>query len=167
MNVDLNAEINAQLKRCKDLADDATEDGESPLSQRAAALTTLNNLLKEITKSQLEVINMSRLQALEQTLIDLLPEFLSDDQTQEFMAEYERRLTFTPGISPVFQQASLEQRSAFLTISRATPTSASSAFPMSTTSISPISSARLTPTPISTFFSTSARSWASQRCFTG
>jgi len=93
MNVDLNAEINAQLKRCKDLADDATEDGESPLSQRAAALTTLNNLLKEITKSQLEVINMSRLQALEQTLIDLLPEFLSDDQTQEFMAEYERRLT--------------------------------------------------------------------------
>ena len=56
-------------------------------------MTALNNLLKEITKSQLEVINMSRLQLLEQTLIDLLPEFLSDTQITDFMAEYERRLS--------------------------------------------------------------------------
>jgi len=36
MNVDINAEINTQLDRCKALADDAAEDSESPLSQRAA-----------------------------------------------------------------------------------------------------------------------------------
>lgn len=93
MNVDINAEINAQLERCRTLAQDAEEDRESPLSQRAAAMTALNNLLKEITKSQLEVINMSRLQLLEQTLIDLLPQFLSDTQITEFMAEYEHRLS--------------------------------------------------------------------------
>jgi len=93
MNVDINAEINNQLDRCRELAQDAAEDSESPLSQRAAAMTALNNLLKEITKSQLEVINMSRLQLLEQTLIDLLPEFLSDTQITDFMAEYERRLS--------------------------------------------------------------------------
>jgi hypothetical protein len=92
MNVDLNVEINAQLKRCVALANEAEEDGGSPLSQRAAALTTLNNLLKEITKSQLEVVNMSRLQVLEQTIIDLLPQFLPPEQIEEFMAEYEKRL---------------------------------------------------------------------------
>ena len=93
MKIDLSKEIANQLRRCQALADNAEEDGNSPLSQRAAALTAMNNLLRDITKSQLEVINMSRLQVLEQTLIDLLNEMLPDAQLAEFMTEYERRLS--------------------------------------------------------------------------
>lgn len=93
MKIDLSKEINDQLKRCQTLADEAEADSGSPLSQRATALTAMSNLLKEITRSQLEVVNMSRLQVLEQTLIDLLNEMLSEEQLTEFMLEYERRLS--------------------------------------------------------------------------
>ena len=93
MKIDLPDEIARHLDRCRALADDAEEDEVSPLSQRAAAMTAMNNLLRELTKTQLEVINMARLQALEQTLIDTLNEFLSPEQMRGFLGEYERRLS--------------------------------------------------------------------------
>lgn len=93
MKIDLSSEITSQLRRCRALAQEAEEDSGSPLSQRAAALVAMNNLLKEITRVQLEVINLQRLQVLEQTLIDLLTELLPDSSLEEFMTEYERRLS--------------------------------------------------------------------------
>jgi len=93
MKIDINLEVADHLERCKSLARDAEEDSSSPLSQRAAAMTALSNLLRDVTKTQLEVINMSRLQTLEQTIIDLLNEVLTDVQIAEFLVEYERRLS--------------------------------------------------------------------------
>lgn len=92
MKIDLNSEIAEHLERCRALAINAEEDETSPLSQRATAMSAMSRLLKELTKTQLEVINMSRLQVLEQTVIDLLNEMLTDDQIREFMNEYTRRL---------------------------------------------------------------------------
>lgn len=93
MKIDLNSEIHSQLRRCRALAQEAEEDQGSPLSQRAAALVAMSNLLKEITRVQLEVINLQRLQVLEATIIELLSETLSNEQLEEFIAEYERRLS--------------------------------------------------------------------------
>jgi hypothetical protein len=93
LTMDLTKEISDHLDRCRTLAEEAEQDTSSPLSQRAAALTSMNNLLREMTRSQLEVINMARLQVLEQTLIELLTEMLSEEQLQEFLTEYERRLS--------------------------------------------------------------------------
>ena len=92
VQIDLRQEIANQLKRVTELAEEANEDTGSQLGQRASAMATCSALLKEITRTQAEVINMSRIQVIERTLIELLPTWLTEEQLDQFMAEYEERL---------------------------------------------------------------------------
>jgi len=92
MKIDLNEKIQTHLQRLESLANEAAEDDEESYSSRAAALTALTAVLKELTKTQAEVINMERLMRIEATTIEVLKRYLDLDQQEEFLKELEEKL---------------------------------------------------------------------------
>lgn len=92
MKIDLNVKIQEHLVRLESLAEEAVGDTEESYSSRASALTALTAVLKELTKTQAEVINMERLMRIEATTIAILKEYLTPDQHEEFLLDLEERL---------------------------------------------------------------------------
>jgi len=92
MKIDLNEKIQTHLARLEDLADEAADDAEESYSSRASALTALTAVLKELTKTQAEVINMERLMRIEATTIEVLKRHLTPDQQEEFLKELGEKL---------------------------------------------------------------------------
>jgi len=88
----LNAELNEHYDRLKNLAIEAETNQIDSLGQRASAMGSLTTLLKEIIKEQKEVINLERLQIMEQSLIKTMKKYLSEDQQAEFVITYEDAL---------------------------------------------------------------------------
>jgi len=92
MKIDLNKKIQTHLQRLESLANEAAGDTEESYSSRASALTALTAVLKELTKTQAEVINMERLMRIEATTIEVLKRHLTSDQHEEFLLELEESL---------------------------------------------------------------------------
>lgn len=92
MKIDLNQEIEEHFQRLKDLAEDAENDAEEKLSGRAAAMSALSSMLRELTKTQAEVINMARLQRIEKVTVDVMKEYLSQKQMDDYLSRLEEAL---------------------------------------------------------------------------
>lgn len=92
MKIDLSEKIETHFARLESLAEEAAADDEESYSSRASALTALTNVLKELTKTQAEVINMERLMRIEATTIEVLKKHLTIEQQEEFLVELGARL---------------------------------------------------------------------------
>lgn len=84
MKIDLNQKVNDHLTRLEVLAKDAADDHEESFSSRASAMTALSKMLSELTKTQAEIINMSRLQRVEQALIEAAKEIFAPEEYEVF-----------------------------------------------------------------------------------
>lgn len=84
MKIDLNEKVEAHFQRLEELAEDAAEDHEESFSSRASAMTALSKMLTELTKTQAEIINMARLQRVEQALIEAAKEIFAPEDYNIF-----------------------------------------------------------------------------------
>ena len=84
MKIDLNQKVEKHFQRLEQLAIDAENDHEESFSSRAAAMSVLSKMISELTKTQAEIINMSRLQRVEQALIEAVKEIFPPDDYHIF-----------------------------------------------------------------------------------
>ena len=87
MQINLDDALTKHLKRVEAMAEVAAEDEDESYSSRASAMTALTNLIEKIIKQQKDVVNMRRLQQVEQIIIKTTSKYLSDSQKQEFISE--------------------------------------------------------------------------------
>ena len=92
MIINLNDRIAEHYKRVENLAKEAAEDEEQTYSSRAAAMTAVSSMLRDLKKDQEELINMERLMQIEQITIDTVKEFLTPDQIEVFLGRLEERV---------------------------------------------------------------------------
>jgi len=84
MQIDLNKEITAHFTRIEGLAEQASKDQDESFSSRASAMTALTAIIKELTKTQAEVINMELILKTEQALIEAAKEIFPSDKYHIF-----------------------------------------------------------------------------------
>lgn len=89
--VDMSQELLAQFKLTRAILEEAIADDEAPLNHITGVITAATTLLKELTKSQTELYNASRLQKLEAALVKTL-KTLPKEAQERFFAEYEEEL---------------------------------------------------------------------------
>lgn len=92
MQVNLNEEIADHLTRVKDLANEAADDDGESYSSRASAMRAMTDILRDLTKSQEEIINMERLMRFEQVTIELLKKKLDQKSFDAFIYTLENTL---------------------------------------------------------------------------
>lgn len=92
MNINLNEEIGAHFQRLRNLANEAQEDEEQSFSSRASAMSALTSIIKELTKTQEEIINMERLMRIENVTIETVKQFLTPEQQGIFLERLEEML---------------------------------------------------------------------------
>jgi len=92
MKIDLEEKIYEHLDRIESLAREAAFDDDERFSSRAAAMTAMTTMLKDLVKSQKEIYNISRQQALESALIETVKETMSEKQYDTFLNKFEEAL---------------------------------------------------------------------------
>lgn len=94
MKLDLKDKIAEHFKRLENLADQAAEDQEESYSSRASAMVALTAVIKELTKEQEKIHNMSAIQELQSSIVEALEEY-SPELKEEVLVILERRLCNT------------------------------------------------------------------------
>ncbi len=92
MQINLSGKINEHFERVEGLAKEAADDKDGSFSSRAAAMSALTRILSELTVTQAEVHNMERLMRVEAVTIEVLEEFLTETQQEEFLQRLEKVL---------------------------------------------------------------------------
>jgi len=84
MKINLSEKIGIHLLRIERLAEEAELDADEGFSARAAAMNTLTSIIKELTKTQAEIVNMEHLLKTEQALIEAAKEIFPPEQYHIF-----------------------------------------------------------------------------------
>lgn len=92
MIIDLNKEMEDQLRRVTDLADEAANDDSQGFQSRASAMTACSTMLAQLTKAQESLITMENLNKTERCIIETVKDYLSENQLQELLDRLERNL---------------------------------------------------------------------------
>lgn len=93
MIIDLNQEMEDQLTRVKDLADEAAQDAEQGFQSRAAAMSACSTMLAQLTKAQESLVTMERLSKVERCIIETVKEYLEEEQLSELLQKLEANLS--------------------------------------------------------------------------
>ena len=93
MIIDLNQEMEDQLTRVKDLADEAAQDAEQGFQSRAAAMSACSTMLAQLTKAQESLVTMERLSKVERCIIETVKEYLSEKNLEELLQKLEANLS--------------------------------------------------------------------------
>ena len=93
MIIDLNQEMEDQLTRVKDLADEAAQDAEQGFQSRAAAMSACSTMLAQLTKAQESLVTMERLSKVERCVIETVKEYLEEKQLSELLQKLEANLS--------------------------------------------------------------------------
>jgi hypothetical protein len=93
MIIDLNQEMEDQLTRVKDLADEAAQDAEQGFQSRAAAMSACSTMLAQLTKAQESLVTMERLSKVERCVIETVKEYLSEKNLEELLQKLEANLS--------------------------------------------------------------------------
>ena len=93
MIIDLNQEMQDQLTRVKDLADEAAQDAEQGFQSRAAAMSACSTMLAQLTKAQESLVTMERLSKVERCVIETVKEYLEEEQLSELLQKLEANLS--------------------------------------------------------------------------
>lgn len=87
MRINLDQKVKDHFTRLETLAVDAEQDDEESFSSRASAMVALSKMLVELTKTQADIINMSRLQLVEQALIEAAKEIFDPEDYHIFTSK--------------------------------------------------------------------------------
>ena len=93
MIIDLNQEMEDQLTRVKDLADEAAQDAEQGFQSRAAAMSACSTMLAQLTKAQESLVTMERLSKVERCVVETVKEYLSEKNLEELLQKLEANLS--------------------------------------------------------------------------
>ena len=93
MIIDLNQEMEDQLTRVKDLADEAAQDADQGFQSRAAAMSACSTMLAQLTKAQESLVTMERLSKVERCVIETVKEYLVEEQLSELLQKLEVNLS--------------------------------------------------------------------------
>ena len=93
MIIDLNQEMEDQLTRVKDLADEAAQDADQGFQSRAAAMSACSTMLAQLTKAQESLVTMERLSKVERCVIETVKEYLSEKNLEELLQKLEANLS--------------------------------------------------------------------------
>ncbi len=93
MIIDLNQEMEDQLTRVKDLADEAAQDADQGFQSRAAAMSACSTMLAQLTKAQESLVTMERLSKVERCVIETVKEYLAEEQLSELLQKLEANLS--------------------------------------------------------------------------
>ena len=93
MIIDLNQEMEDQLTRVKDLADEAAQDAEQGFQSRAAAMSACSTMLAQLTKAQESLVTMERLSKVERCVIETVKEYLAEEQLSDLLQKLEANLS--------------------------------------------------------------------------
>ena len=93
MIIDLNQEMEDQLTRVKDLADEAAQDAEQGFQSRAAAMSACSTMLAQLTKAQESLVTMERLSKVERCVIETVKEYLAEEQLFDLLQKLEANLS--------------------------------------------------------------------------
>ena len=93
MIIDLNQEMEDQLTRVKDLADEAAQDSDQGFQSRAAAMSACSTMLAQLTKAQESLVTMERLSKVERCIIETVKEYLEEEQLSELLQKLEANLS--------------------------------------------------------------------------
>ena len=93
MIIDLNQEMEDQLTRVKDLADEAAQDADQGFQSRAAAMSACSTMLAQLTKAQESLVTMERLSKVERCVIETVIEYLAEEQLSELLQKLEANLS--------------------------------------------------------------------------
>ena len=93
MIIDLNQEMEDQLTRVKDLADEAAQDADQGFQSRAAAMSACSTMLAQLTKAQESLVTMERLSKVERCIIETVKEYLVEEQLSELLQKLEANLS--------------------------------------------------------------------------
>ena len=93
MIIDLNQEMEDQLTRVKDLADEAAQDNDQGFQSRAAAMSACSTMLAQLTKAQESLVTMERLSKVERCVIETVKEYLSEKNLEELLQKLEANLS--------------------------------------------------------------------------
>lgn len=93
MIIDLNQEMEDQLTRVKDLADEAAQDADQGFQSRAAAMSACSTMLAQLTKAQESLVTMERLSKVERCVIETVKEYLEEEQLSELLQKLEANLS--------------------------------------------------------------------------
>ena len=92
MQIDLAAAVARQVKRAEDLADEAAADVEQGFAARASALNALSSMLKELTKTQADLVNMASILRTERIIIETVKEHLTELELTQLIDKLEIKL---------------------------------------------------------------------------
>lgn len=92
MQIDLAAAVARQVKRAEDLADEAAADVEQGFAARASALNVLSSMLKELTKTQADLVNMASILRTERIIIETVKEHLTELELTQLIDKLEIKL---------------------------------------------------------------------------
>ena len=93
MIIDLNQEMEDQLTRVKDLADEAAQDADQGFQSRAAAMSACSTMLAQLTKAQESLVTMERLSKVERCVIETVKEYLSEKNLEDLLQKLEANLS--------------------------------------------------------------------------
>ena len=91
MKIDLSEKMDDHFARVEKLAEEAAGDEEATFSARASAMTAMTAVIKELTKEQEKIHNMSSIQELQSAIVEALEEY-SPELKDEVLKILERRL---------------------------------------------------------------------------
>lgn len=84
MKIDLSDKIEKHFSRIEKLAEQASLDKDESYSSRASAMTAMTAMLKELTKTQADIINIGLILKTEQALIEAAKEIFPSNQYHIF-----------------------------------------------------------------------------------
>lgn len=96
MLIDLPRTVEEHLTRAINLADEATIDNEQGFAARAAALSPLTSMIKELTKTQQQIINMDSLLQTERVIVETVKEYLTEEQLEYLIEKLDAALQKIP-----------------------------------------------------------------------
>ena len=84
MKINLSTEIKDHFERLRTLSDAAVTDEHEKMSAKASVMSAMTALLRELTKTQEQLVNMERLLKVEQALIETVKEVLDEEGQKAF-----------------------------------------------------------------------------------
>lgn len=89
MIINLSEQMAQHFDRVINLAKEAEMDEAQSYASRSSAMSAVTVMLKELEKSQDEIINMERLMRIERITVEVVKEFLTPDQFSIFLDRLE------------------------------------------------------------------------------
>lgn len=103
--LDIGQEIMVQLRTLKILQNEAINDDETPMNQKAQTANAVSALIKELVKSRSKLYDAERSKQIEDMTIEAMKD-APEEAKQQFFSNLERLLATLPTLDSLLEEAS-------------------------------------------------------------